>query len=125
VDDKLLKYEHTRDRVLARIVELRAERRRMNALGVAAVVAALVARAFGVTPMIIAGIVGASFFFVGHYIVFAHIHESGLSLAQLRETIAALRSARGEPARVFDVVRSGVADRRDLVVGERSHGARG
>ena len=65
----------------------------MNGFGIAAVVATAVARFWGLTPMIVAGILGASLFFVGHYVVYMHIHESKLTLAQLRKSIDQLRPA--------------------------------
>ena len=88
--EKLALYEAQRSRLRARLVELRAEQKRMNGFGLAAVVAALVARIWGLTPMIITAIIGGSLFFVGHYVVYMHIHESKLSLAQIRSFIRSL-----------------------------------
>ena len=84
MDEQLVAYETTRANVLARLEDLRAERRRMNWLGLGGLVATAIAACFGLTAMIVVAIMGASLFLTGHYVVFAHIHESKLTLVQLR-----------------------------------------
>jgi fatty acid desaturase len=91
VSERLRAYEETRARVTARLADLRAEQKRINWLGVAAIVAAAVARAFGFVPMIVTGIFGATLFFVGHYVVYMHIHESKLTLRQLKKSLASMK----------------------------------
>jgi hypothetical protein len=91
VDEQSTLYAATEARLTARLVTLRAERSRMKWLGIATVVAAGAARFFGLTTTIIVAIFGGCLFFVGHYVVYAHIYETKLELAQIRKTLRALR----------------------------------
>lgn len=91
VQQKLDAYEETRTRVRARLVELRAEQKRMNWIAPPAIVATLVARYFGFVPMLLTATIGLSIFSVAHYVVYMHIHESKLTLKQLRKVIDELR----------------------------------
>jgi hypothetical protein len=91
VDQQSALYASTEARLIARLGMLRAERSRMKWLGIATIVAAFGARFFGLTATIIAAIFGGSLFFVGHYVVYAHIYETKLELAQIRKTLRALR----------------------------------
>jgi hypothetical protein len=91
VDEKLDAYEQTRARVSARLVELRAEQKRMNWLAVPAIVATGVARWFGFIPMLLTATIALSIFCVAHYVVYMHIHESKLTLKQLKATLRTLR----------------------------------
>ncbi len=88
VNEKLSAYEETRARVAARLVELRAEQKRMNWLALPAIVAIAVARYFGFIPMLLTATVAISIFCVSHYVVYMHIDDSKLTLKQLRKTIA-------------------------------------
>lgn len=90
MEEKVALYEAQRSRLRARLVELRREQRRMNWFGLAALAAAAIARIWGFGPMIFVAIFGGSLFFVGHYIVYMHIHESKLSLAQIRAVIGGI-----------------------------------
>ena len=92
MNDKLLAYENTHANIVARLADLRAEQRRMNWLGLGGLGVTGVAGCFGVTSLVVVAIMAASLFLVGHYVVFMHIHESKLTLAQLRETIRVLRT---------------------------------
>lgn len=91
MNERLALYEATRVRLLARLVQLRAERKRMKWVALATVVAAVIARFFSMTAAVVVAIIGASLFFVGHYVFFAHIHDSKLTLAQIRENLDATR----------------------------------
>jgi hypothetical protein len=95
VNEKLSAYEETRVRVAARLVELRVEQKRMNWLALPAIIAIAVARFFGFIPMLLTATIALSIFCVSHYVVYMHIHESKLTLKQLRKVIAELR---GQPA---------------------------
>jgi hypothetical protein len=90
VNEKLALYEAQRARLRTRLGDLRAEQQRMNRFGLAALAVAGLARCWGLLPMIVAAIALGSLFFVGHYIVYVHIHESKLSLAQVRSVIRSL-----------------------------------
>ncbi len=84
MDEKLALYEAARIRTQERLVSLRAEQRRMKWIAIATIVAAAVARFHGITACIVVAIFGASLFFVGHYVVFMHIHECNLTLKTVR-----------------------------------------
>jgi len=88
VNEKLAAYEETRARVRARLVELRAEQKRMNWLAVPAIVATAIARWFGFIPMLLTATIVLSIFCVSHYVIYMHIDESKLTLKQLKKTIA-------------------------------------
>ena len=94
-DEKVRAYEDTRARVSRRLVELRAEQKRMNWLAVPAVVAVVVARWFGFIPMVLTATIALSIFCVAHYVVYMHIDDSKLTLKQLRKSIDEMR---GQPA---------------------------
>jgi hypothetical protein len=87
VEAKLAQYEETRARVKARLVELRAEQKRMNWLAPPGIVAIAVARWFGFVPMLLTATVALSIFGVSHYVVYMHIDDSKLTLKQLRKSI--------------------------------------
>ena len=94
VDEKLTNYEETQARLKARLVELRAEQKRMNWLALPGIVAIAVARWFGFIPMLLTATIAISIFCVSHYVVFMHINESKLTLKQLRKTIAQMKDQR-------------------------------
>jgi uncharacterized iron-regulated protein len=91
-DEKLRAYEETRARVSGRLLELRAEQRRMNWLAVPGVVAIAVARWYGFIPMVLTATIALSVFCVSHYVVYMHIDDSKLTLKQLRKSIDAMKS---------------------------------
>jgi hypothetical protein len=91
VDEKLEAYEATRQRVAARLVELRAEQKRMNYLAIPGVLAIAVARWFGFIPMLLTATIALSIFCVSHYVVYMHIDDSKLQLKQLRKSIAKMK----------------------------------
>ena len=47
----------------------------------------------GVYTGIFVLIIGGSVFFIGHYVVFMHIHENKLTIKSARQTIASLDEA--------------------------------
>ena len=96
MDEKLSAYEETLVRLKARLVELRAEQRRMYWLALPAVVAIAVARYFGFIPMLLTATIALSIFCVSHYVVYMHIDDSKLTLKQLRKSIADMKDQRAE-----------------------------
>ena len=89
--EKLAAYEETRARVAARLVDLRAEQKRMNWLALPAIIAIVVARWFGFIPMLLTATIAISVFCVSHYVVYMHIDDSKLTLKQLRKSIAKMK----------------------------------
>lgn len=94
MDEERELYVATQARLTERLTKLRAEQRRLKWLAIATLVAIVPARFFSLTAAIVVTIFGASLFFVGHYVVYMHIHESKLVLAQCRKKLGRA-SARG------------------------------
>lgn len=88
-----------REESIARLIganaELRKMRGRMKWIAVAtAVLSALAYFVIGHTVGVFVLVVGGSAFFVGHYVVYAHIQENKLTIKSAKQMIAALRDGR-------------------------------
>ncbi len=94
-DERAIAYEESIERLTAAIVKLRSEQKRMKWVLLATLVATPLAFLWNVTAGILVGIGGLSMFGVGHYVVYMHIQEDKLTIANAKRRIAALRSGRG------------------------------
>ena len=85
-------YQASITRLVRVNVDLRAEQRRMKWVGVATLVLSPVAYFwFGGYVGLFVLICCGSVFFVGHYVVFMHIHENKLTITSAKQSIAAVQ----------------------------------
>jgi fatty acid desaturase len=91
--ERIAAYEANIARFTEANAGLRAEPRRMKWVAVVTLVLSVAAyRWFGTYPVVFVLIIGASVFFVGHYLVYMHIHENRLTIKSPRQTIASLKA---------------------------------
>lgn len=93
-EEQLAAYRASIERLTKANSGLRAEQKRMKWLGIATVVAAAITYvAYTHYGGVFVLIVGGSAFFVGHYVVYMHIHENKLTIKSARQRIASLSEA--------------------------------
>jgi hypothetical protein len=84
-------YQASIDRLIQTNVDLRAEQRRMKWIAIATLVLSATAYLWrGGYYGLFVLIVGGSAFFIGHYVVYMHIHENNLTMKSAKQSIAAL-----------------------------------
>lgn len=91
-EERIAAYRASIERLTRANAELVLERGRMIWVAVATLIASPIAYvAIGHVVAAFVFVVGGSAFFVGHYVVFMHIHENKLTIKSARQTIASLR----------------------------------
>ena len=90
-DERLAAYKASIARLTKANEGLREEQRRMKWVAVATVILALGGYLWmGVYTGVFVLIIGGSIFFIGHYVVFMHIHENKLTIKSARQTIESI-----------------------------------
>jgi fatty acid desaturase len=90
-EERIAAYKASITRLTQANAGLRAEQKRMKWVAAATVILALGGYLWmGVYTGIFVLIIGGAIFFIGHYVVFMHIHENKLTIKSARQTIASL-----------------------------------
>jgi len=100
VDERITAYETSIANLRRANADLRAERGRLKWVAIVTLLASPAAlAAFGATVGAFVLIIGGSAFFVGHYVVFMHIHENTLTIRSAKQTIASITRQCAAPDR--------------------------
>ena len=91
-DEQVAAYEERIERLRSANRKLRAEQKRLKWLLAATVVVAPLVWLLSATAALLVAIGGVSMFFVGHYVVFMHLHENKLTMANARRRIEEIQS---------------------------------
>lgn len=89
---QLAAYEESIERLRSAIKKLRADQKRLKWVLLATVILTPLTWLLSATAALVVAVTGVSIFFVGHYVVFMHIHENKLTIANARRRIEELQS---------------------------------
>ncbi len=90
-DERIAAYEASIARLTGANADLRAEQRRMKWVAIATAILFLPAYIWlGATVAVFVVIAGGSVFLVGHYVLFAHLHENRLTIRSAKQMIASI-----------------------------------
>jgi hypothetical protein len=92
VEEQIVAYRASIERLKSATGKLRAEQKRLKWVLLATVVLAPLVWLASATAALLVAIGGVSMFFVGHYVVFMHLHENKLTIASARRCIDEIQS---------------------------------
>ncbi len=94
MEKRITAYRESIERLKSANGKLRAEQKRLKWVLLATIVVAPLLWVASATAALVVAIGGASMFFVGHYVVFMHLQENKLTIANARRRIDEIQTTR-------------------------------